>query len=110
MGVGLVPIKKHTELTDKEVAGVIDHADGSVDLLTKGTYVPVNKAGDTMTGNLVPDPTDAHDFGLCGEAVEEPASRWGCILGQHHPRKNNYTLVQPIVFAPILVHFVYQEY
>ncbi|GAI57665.1 unnamed protein product, partial [marine sediment metagenome] len=69
MGVGLVPIKKHTELTDKEVAGVIDHADGSVDLLTKGTYVPVNKAGDTMTGNLVPDPTDAHDFGSA-------AKRW----------------------------------
>lgn len=26
---------------------------GTLDLLTQGSYVPVNKAGDTMTGNLV---------------------------------------------------------
>jgi hypothetical protein len=30
MGFGTPPVKKHTELTDKEVAGIIDHADASV--------------------------------------------------------------------------------
>ena len=43
--------------------------DGTIDLTKKCTYVPVNKAGDTMTGDLLPDPTDAHDFGSA-------AKRW----------------------------------
>ena len=43
--------------------------DGTIDLTKKTTYVPVNKAGDTMTGNLLPDPTDAHNFGSA-------AKRW----------------------------------
>lgn len=30
MGFGTPPVTKHTELTDKEVAGVLDHADDSV--------------------------------------------------------------------------------
>ncbi|GAI78017.1 unnamed protein product, partial [marine sediment metagenome] len=77
--MGVSDVLKHTELADKEVARVIDHADesvvnakiadGIIDLTKKATYVPVNKAGDTMTGDLLPDPTDAHDFGSA-------AKRW----------------------------------
>ncbi|GAI83210.1 unnamed protein product, partial [marine sediment metagenome] len=61
MGFSAV-ITDHTELNGKEAAGVIDHADGSItnakiedgtiDLTAKATYIPVNRAGDKLGGNL----------------------------------------------------------
>lgn len=57
MGVGPVPIKKHTELTDKEVAGVMDHADGSV---------PDAKLSGVLELARIPDTSPLRNYGYGG--------------------------------------------
>jgi hypothetical protein len=96
------------EMNSHKTAIPIDHpdgsitndkiADGTIDLTQKCTYVPVNKAGDTMTGDLSIDKTTPA-ISLKVGGVEKVSYKVDTVLGMLMP-------VIDIPFPGMLIHRV----